>query len=76
MSEDYEREIVFGVYFHPKKGFAIAEPTTENGNKWKIDKNESKPHPLFRVQMSVVQAGTGNYFFNKTLKGYEYIGEF
>lgn len=70
-----EKEIVFGVYFHPKKGFAIVEPSKRLKDEWQIDKNKKKPHPLFRFEINVVEIGTGKYFFNKSLKDYEYIGE-
>jgi hypothetical protein len=75
MSKESEKEIVFGVYFHPKKGFAIAEPSSDQRNDWQIDKNQKRPHPLFRFEIDVVESGTGKYFFNRSLRGYEYIGE-
>jgi len=71
-----EKEIILGVYFHPQKGFAIAEEAERDGNfDWKIDKNKKQKHPLFRIDYPVVAKGTGSYFFYKELKNYEYIGE-
>jgi hypothetical protein len=71
-----EKEIILGVYFHPKKGFAIAEKDdSEDKFDWKIDKNKSQKHPFFRIDYPVVNKGTGSYFFYKDLKDYEYIGE-
>jgi len=70
-----EKEIVFGVYFHPKKGFAIAESSNGPNEEWQIDKNKKKLHPFFRFDVPVLQVGAGNYFFYKLLKDYEYIGE-
>lgn len=64
-----------GVYFHPKKGMAIVEKSEDKSYDWKIDKNKKKRHPLFRFDIPVHEAGTGEYFFIKSLKDYEYIGE-
>jgi hypothetical protein len=72
----------YGVYFKPLNNkrnsfgvFAIASPATENNLDWKIDKDMWKPHPILRMKMRVVQTGTGEYFFNKALQGFEYVGE-
>jgi hypothetical protein len=70
-----EKEVVFGVYFHPKKGLAVASPADDKKNNWKIDKNKKVQHPIFNVKVGLVETGTGSYFFYKSLKGYEYIGE-
>ena len=76
MSE--EREIIFGVYFHPKKGFAIAEPGREPPHEWEIDKNKHRSYDFFgyKFKLPVYEAGTGSYFFYRSLRGYDYIGEF
>lgn len=71
------KEIVFGVYFHNKKGFAIVEKHPDERKwDWTIDKNNYTKHPIFRCRVYYSAVGTGTYFFNKELKDYVYIGEF
>lgn len=64
-----------GVYFHEKKGIALAT-LQEDKRAWVIDKNKKVNHPFWRIKHNVVENLTGEYFFEKSLKGYEYIGEF
>ena len=65
----------FGVYWHEKKGFALAMPSEEKHCDWEIDKDIWKNHPIIRVKMHMVATGTGQHFFDRQLKGYEYWGE-
>jgi len=69
-----ELDMKEGVYFHDKKGFAVASYLKDQGF-WEVDKNKTKNHPIFRVKINVVERLTGEYFFSKSLKDYEYIGE-
>jgi hypothetical protein len=71
-----EDQYKFGVYIHKKKGnFAVAYKPEDKGD-WDIDTGMMKKHPIFRgISVHVVHNGTGDYFFNKVLKNYEYIGE-
>lgn len=70
-----EKEFVFipGVYFHPKKGIAVLSGEL---NGWEVDKNLKKPHPLLRINIQCVERGTGEYFLQRSLKNYEFVGEF
>lgn len=67
---------VLGEYVHKKNGKkAFAIKAKDERNDWEIDKGKVQPHPLFRIRQSVTEVGTGNYFFNKSLKDYELITE-
>ena len=73
--KDLERPRVYGVYVHKSNGkIAIAEGYGDTGLLFKIDKNEKK-RGLFGMH-NVFETGSGNYFFNKSLSNYEYLGEF
>lgn len=65
----------YGLYIHKKTGaLALAEPPKEEGSfKWTIDKGRIKAHPFFRLKIAMVEEGTGNFFFNKSLNNYEYV---
>ena len=63
-----------GIYFHEKKGFAIVS-LGDDKRMWVVDKNIKKRHPFLRGTVNVVEELSGDYFFNKSLKGYEYISE-
>ena len=41
-----------------------------------FDTGKIQKHPILRVSWGVVQQGQGEYFFNKAIKNYEYLGEF
>lgn len=64
-----EKPFVFGLYRHKKNGkTAIARKPKDNNNDWEIDKGKKQAHPLFRITQDIVETGTGNYFFNRSLK--------
>lgn len=66
----------YGVYIHTKNGsFAVAEPPKEGSHCWTIDKGRVKAHPIFRCKLAMVEEGTGNFFFNKSLRNYELLEE-
>lgn len=62
-----------GIYFHEKKGFALAFINSDN--QWTIDKNYKRRHPFLRCSTQIVEILTGEYFFNKSLKNYTFICE-
>ena len=65
-----------GKYKHKKSGkLAIARKSRDRDREWEIDKGKRRRHPFFRVTLPVYESGTGNFFFNKSLKDYEWIGE-
>lgn len=65
-----------GVYRNIRTGkLAIATASEKKGEDWEIDKGKIVNHPLFRIKQHVTQYGTGNYFFNRCLKGFEFIQE-
>jgi len=66
----------YGVWMNKKNGkLAMAIPSEDPKCDWEIDKGLVKPHPLFRIKQTIVAQGTGNFFFNKHLRGYELIDE-
>lgn len=71
-----ETPFVLGMYKHKKNGkTAIARASKDPKNDWEIDKGKVVNHPIFRnMKQSVSEFGTGNYFFNRSLKDYEYVG--
>jgi hypothetical protein len=76
--EEYEETpIRYGVYKNRKTGkIAIATKSEESERyDWVIDKGVKKQHPFFRVKLSVVAEGTGNFFFNKDLKNFDFLTE-
>ncbi len=67
---------VLGEYRHKKNGkMAKAEASTESKYDWAIDKGKVVNHPIFRMKVKMVEQGTGNYFFNKSLKDYELVDD-
>ena len=69
-----ETPFKLGVYKHKKSGKeAVARKAANERYEWEIDKGKTVPHPIFRAQMGLVEEGTGNYFFNKSLKNYEWV---
>lgn len=70
-------EIIYGVYFHQKKGLAIARPSSSKGIHWEIDKNKKSKIEVCGMTLTAsrIETGTGSYFFYHSLKGYTYIGE-
>lgn len=69
-----ETPFKFGIYRHKKTGKeAIAKPPREPKYDWEIHKGKKQNHPLFRIKFEVYENGTGNFFFNKSLKDYEWV---
>ena len=70
-----ETPFKFGIYKHKKTGKeAVAKPATNNKRyDWEIHKGKKQKHPLFRITFEVYEEGTGNFFFNKSLKDYEFV---
>ncbi len=65
---------VLGTYKHKKNGkTAIAKKPADPKNDWEIYKGKKESHPVFRITQEVHEAGTGNYFFNRSLKDYELV---
>lgn len=75
-SEWEEKEVRYGHYKNRKTGkLAVAKPRPEGKNGWIIDKGKVKAHPIFRMKVGIVEEGTGNYFFNRSLKDYDWESE-
>ena len=71
-----ETPFKLGIYKHKKTGkIAIAKPSEEKNREWEIDKGKTANHPLFRIKVRVTETGIGNFFFNKSLKDYEWVSE-
>lgn len=71
-----EKPFVLGTYKHKKTGKLATARNDSNGKyDWIIDKGKKQKHPFFRLTMPMVEQGTGNYFFNKSLKDYELVVE-
>jgi hypothetical protein len=71
-----ETPIRFGKYKHKTNGnVAFASRSHVKGREWEIDKGKVQNHPIFRIKVKVVEEGTGNYFFWRSLKNYEFVSE-
>ena len=71
-------KLKLGVYFHEKKEIAIYYSTGKY--KFEIDKNKHIRHPILRTKVHMIEQISGrggdDYFQKKSLKNYEFIGEF
>lgn len=63
-----------GVWYNESKN-QIALVMKEIDGTILIDKNKYRNHPIFRWKIPIAERLTGEYFFKKSLKGYEFIGE-
>ena len=72
-------DLKFGAYVHKTNGsIAIASKPKEGGMHFEIDKDKKQKVWLggaMSVTTNLVETGTGEYFFNNSLRNYEYLGE-
>lgn len=68
-----------GIYIHKKNG-SLAIVTIPEGKDskfdWNIDKGRTRKHPFFRIKQSIFEEGQGEWFFQKSLKQYEFLNEY
>lgn len=75
MSEIWsETPFRLGSYKHRRNGkIAIARKPKESKYDWEIDTGKKQRLPILRGSFPISQVGTGNYFFNKILKDYDFV---
>ena len=69
-----EKERVYGVYINKKNGNLAHAEQAMGRYDFCIDKNLKKRN-LLGMLINMSEFGTGNYFFNKSLRNYEYLGK-